>query len=160
MSDNNICICGKHKPALAATCLSCFREEPPTFIKDVHKELEHAACDAAVVQSDYFIPPAQGIKHDTGKPALDLIDPHFKLDVARVLTHGASKYAVDNWKGGMSKGKALAGVLRHLTAFQMGEVNDPETGISHLAHATCGIMFLHYFERTQGYKPDDRWSKK
>ena len=103
----------------------------------------------------------QGIKLDGGKPALDLIDPEFELDVARVLTYGATKYDVDNWKNGMSLGKAMAGVRRHLNAVARGEFIDPETGIQHTAHAACGVMFLHYFIRAEMLTvPDDRWVRK
>lgn len=103
----------------------------------------------------------QGIKHDTGKPALDLIEPYFELDVGSVLTFGAMKYEVDNWKRGMSIGKALAGVLRHCNAIKRGEFFDPETKLQHAAHATCGLMFIHYFVRNGVFDvPDDRWVKK
>lgn len=103
---------------------------------------------------------AQGIKKDTGKPALDLIDPFFEEEVAKVLTFGATKYDVDNWRRGMSLGKAMAGILRHLLAVRKGEFIDPETGLSHLAHACCGLMFIFDFQRTSNFKPDDRWGKK
>ena len=104
--------------------------------------------------------PKQGIKKDDGKPALDLIDPEFELDVARVLTFGATKYDVDNWKRGMSLGKALAGVRRHVNAIARGEFTDAETGLQHTAHAACGLQFLHYFIRNGMLDtPDDRWAK-
>ncbi len=100
----------------------------------------------------------QGIKYDAGKPALDLIDPEFELAVGRVLSYGAQKYAIDNWKRGMSLGKALAGVKRHINAISRGDFNDPETGLPHAAHATCGLMFLDYFIRNDMLTvPDDRF---
>lgn len=103
---------------------------------------------------------SQGIKFDDGKAALDLIDPHFELEFAQVLTFGAMKYSRDNWKGGMAIGKALAGIRRHLNAIARGEYLDPETGLQHTAHAACGIQFLHYFIRNGLLTvPDDRWSK-
>ncbi len=100
-----------------------------------------------------------GLKHDQGKPPLDLIDAHFIEDVALVLAFGARKYTVDNWKKGMAVGKALGGVLRHTYAVLRGELKDPETGLSHLAHAACGLMFAHNFLRTGNIKADDRWLK-
>ena len=105
--------------------------------------------------------PKQGIKFDGGKPAIDLIDPWFVEDVASVLTSGALKYDVDNWKGGMAIGKAMAAALRHLYAVLKGEYTDPESGKSHLAHATCEIMFIHYVIRNKMTSVrDDRWGKK
>ena len=32
--------------------------------------------------------------------------------------------------------------MRHLWAYKEGEQNDPETGVTHLAHALCCIMFM------------------
>jgi hypothetical protein len=102
----------------------------------------------------------QGIKKDEGKPALDLIDAHFLEDVGHVLGFGARKYEPDNWKRGMALGKCLAGVLRHTFAILRGEYADPETGLSHAAHATCGLMFAHFYIRTGAVSvPDDRWAK-
>ena len=102
--------------------------------------------------------PDRGVKNDNQKPPLDLIDPHFEQDVAEVLGYGAMKYELDNWKKGMAVGKLIAGVRRHLNALQRGEYMDPETGFQHMAHAACGIMFLHYQVRTgMVHIPDDRW---
>ena len=99
-----------------------------------------------------------GIKHDSGKPALDLIDAHFVEDVGRVLAFGATKYTPDNWKAGMAMGKCLAAVLRHTYALLKDEYLDPETGFSHAAHAACGLMFVHYYARLKMFRvPDDRW---
>lgn len=107
------------------------------------------------------VSPSQGIKKDTGKPALDLIDPHFIEEVGRVLAFGATKYEPDNWRRGMALGKVLAGVLRHTYAMLRGEYVDSETGLSHAAHATCGLMFAFHYVRTgQLSVPDDRWLKR
>lgn len=103
--------------------------------------------------------PPQGKKNDAGKPALDLIDPYFIEEVGQVLAYGARKYAPGQWMAGMALGKAAAGVLRHTYAILRGEYDDPESGLSHAAHATCGLMFLHSFMRRGMFDvPDDRWS--
>jgi hypothetical protein len=44
---------------------------------------------------------------------------------------------------------------RHLTAWSMGENTDPETGLSHLAHAACNMLFLLAYE-IRGIGNDDR----
>jgi hypothetical protein len=104
--------------------------------------------------------PVTGQKKDTGKPAIDLIDAYFIEDVGGVLTFGAVKYEPDNWKRGMAIGKAMAGVLRHCWAIMRGEYVDKETGRQHAAHATCGLMFIHYMIRTGNVNvPDDRFQK-
>lgn len=104
--------------------------------------------------------PAQGIKKDAGKPALDLIDPYFVIEIGKVLTFGATKYEPGNWRKGMAMGKALAGVLRHVYSMLNGEYADPETGLSHAAHAACGLMFAFYYvHQKMTDVPDDRWTK-
>lgn len=104
---------------------------------------------------------SQGLKFDDGKPPLDLIDAHFLEDVGRVLGYGAKKYDVNQWQKGMSIGKAMAGVLRHCFAILRGEYLDPETKLPHMAHATCGLMFVHWMIRNGKLNvPDDRWGQR
>lgn len=83
-----------------------------------------------------------GIKHDNGKPRLDLVDPKWLTTVAMVLGFGAEKYSDHNWRGGLSWSRLYAATQRHLLAFHSGEINDPESGLPHIAHATCNLMML------------------
>ena len=86
-----------------------------------------------------------GQKHDSEKPMVSLIDPAWLLETSEVLTFGAKKYAKDNWKHvDKAHDRYLSAAYRHLLAFQAGEINDPESGLHHLAHATCCLMFLHH----------------
>ena len=85
-----------------------------------------------------------GVKHDKGKTMMALLEPKFLQEVAEVLTFGAAKYGVDNWKKGLDDRRVYSAILRHLNAWRSGEFFDEETGLSHLSHATCGIMFLHH----------------
>lgn len=88
-----------------------------------------------------------GIKYDTNKPDYSLIPPNALDDVARVLTYGAMKYSRENWhKLDNAEMRYFAAAQRHLWAVKRGEKLDPETGISHLAHAIASIMFLLEFE--------------
>jgi hypothetical protein len=48
--------------------------------------------------------------------------------------------------------------MRHLNAYQKGELKDPETGLSHLAHASCGLMMLLEFEQTGIGENDVYWA--
>ena len=52
--------------------------------------------------------------------------------------------------------RPLAAAMRHIMAFNDGEDKDPESGLSHLAHAACCIMFLLEFEKTHP-ELDDRY---
>jgi len=47
-------------------------------------------------------------------------------------------------------------VLRHVYAYADGETLDLETGISHAAHARCGLAFLLDFEKEHPELDDRR----
>lgn len=86
------------------------------------------------------------IKHDDSKPRMELLDPTFLLEVTKVLTFGAEKYEANNWRKGFKWTRLYGAVLRHVTAHLNGEDVDPESGLSHLAHAACGLQFLIWHE--------------
>ena len=86
-------------------------------------------------------------KHDKDKVRLDLITPEFIIEIGKVLTFGANKYAPESWKQVPNRqDRYYAAALRHLLAYRRGIKTDYETGLSHLAHAACNIMFLLYEE--------------
>lgn len=85
----------------------------------------------------------EGRKFDSGKPMPRLLPPSALLAISRVLTFGAQKYSPDNWKKVPgAKDRYLDAMLRHILAYNSGEINDPESGENHLAHAGCCLMFL------------------
>jgi hypothetical protein len=62
--------------------------------------------------------------------------------VVNVMTVGAKKYGADNWRN-LEDGRRryYAASLRHLTAWWEGEACDAESGLPHLAHAACCLLF-------------------
>lgn len=90
----------------------------------------------------------EGRKHDTGKPDYTLLPWDAVEQIVKVLDFGARKYARDNWKH-VSDGETryLAAAFRHLAAYNRGEKVDSETGLSHMAHAGCCILFLLALEK-------------
>lgn len=118
------------------------------------------------LEADPVVPPAPpappvavgtgvgtGMKYDGGKPRMDLLldgCPKALTSVAEVLTFGAQKYAAHSWHT-VSEGKSRykAALLRHLTAHALGEVNDPESGLPHLAHAACCSLFILELEQRE-----------
>ena len=89
-----------------------------------------------------------GNKLDVGKLPIGLVDPQFVKDVAEILRFGAQKYAPNNWKEVENAEERYYDALqRHLLDYKLGEQKDPESGLGHLKHAACNIMFLLYFER-------------
>ena len=95
-------------------------------------------------------PPTDGgTKHDGGKPRMDLLDRVWLEEVAKVLGFGAQKYAAHNWRQGIAQSRLIAAAMRHLMAHNDGEDTDPESGLPHLAHASCCLMFATNMMRTR-----------
>lgn len=89
-----------------------------------------------------------GRKDDSDKNRLDLIEPSFIEGVGEVLTYGAKKYTADSWQNVEdAEDRYYAALLRHLMAYRAGETADKESGLSHLKHAACNLMFLLHFEQ-------------
>ena len=92
-----------------------------------------------------------GVKHDEDKLDWSLLPIEPIEETIRVLMIGAEKYAPDNWKYVEdSKRRYYNAAMRHLTAYQKGESLDEETGKSHLAHATCCLLFMLHNELENG----------
>jgi len=86
----------------------------------------------------------KGRKFDGGKLEYGLLPPLALEEVVKVLTFGAQKYDRDNWqKVPDSKRRYFDALQRHVWAWKRNEQMDPESGIHHLAHAMCCLMFLY-----------------
>lgn len=85
------------------------------------------------------------MKFDKGKLRYGLIPPQATKAIAQVLTYGAKKYKPNNWQLG-EPDRYVDALYRHLEAWRAGEKLDPESGLSHLAHAITNISFLIFFE--------------
>jgi hypothetical protein len=101
-------------------------------------------------------PQGTALKFDQDKLPLHLLSTEAMNQTAAVLAFGADKYAAHNWRKGFTWSRPLAAAMRHITAFNAGEDKDRESGLSHLAHAACCIMFLLEFEKTHK-ELDDRY---
>lgn len=85
----------------------------------------------------------EGKKYDQDKMRYDLVPFRGLDDVVRVLTYGANKYGPDNWREvKRAEERYPAAALRHLSAYLQGEAYDPESGLPHLAHAVCSLLFV------------------
>jgi hypothetical protein len=91
-------------------------------------------------------PRGEGIKYDTGKLRWDLLPLEEIEKIVEVLSDGAEKYDDNNWKElDNPKERYFAALMRHLVAYRKGEILDPESGRTHLAHAATNLIFLMYF---------------
>lgn len=87
---------------------------------------------------------------------MELLSSIALTEASKVMAFGAAKYGEDNWRKGIASKRLLGAALRHTLAYLGGESKDPETGLSHMAHAMVNCMFLLEFEVTNP-KLDDRY---
>jgi len=88
-----------------------------------------------------------GKKADSGKDRWDLLPPVALRPIVQVLTFGSHKYGDNNWqKVPDARRRYYAALQRHITAWYEGEPNDSESGLPHLAHAGCCLVFLLWLE--------------
>jgi len=97
----------------------------------------------------------EGRKDDIGKDPWRLFPWDAARAIVKVLAFGAGKYSERNWEKGMDWSRPFDACIRHMTAWWEGEKADPETGMSHLWHAGCCVMFLIAYE-LRGIGRDDR----
>ena len=92
-----------------------------------------------------------GTKHDGNKEKLSLISSEALKQLARVMEYGMEKYGRDNWRQGFKWSRLFDAAQRHLLAYNNGERKDPETNLSHLAHAMANIsMLIEHEEKNLG----------
>lgn len=96
------------------------------------------------------------VKDNVGKAPIDLIPSKALVAIAQVMAYGTRKYKPHNWRLGLSWGQTYSSLMRHLLAWNDGEEIDPESGLPHLAHAGCQLMFLLEYAQT-GTGQDDRF---
>lgn len=89
------------------------------------------------------------IKNDRkdGKPMWELLSLPLMEWIVKVYTYGVEKYnQPGSWmllENGYQRYKAA--LLRHIVAYEKGEVNDPESGLPHLAHAAWNAIAMLWF---------------
>lgn len=107
-----------------------------------------------------------------GKPRMSLIAGDAMEELAWILTHGAKKYAPNNWAKGMAWSDVADALLRHFYKWQRGEDYDvcddcrplgghqdncrACSGRLHIGQVLCNAMFLTSYKlRAAG--TDDRF---
>lgn len=103
--------------------------------------------------------PKEALRFDEGKTNWSLMPFEAVEEINKVLEFGANKYAAWNFTkdGGMNHSRILNSCLRHIFCYMRGEDLDKESGLSHLAHAGCNILFLLYYKKyPEVFTKDDR----
>jgi hypothetical protein len=92
-----------------------------------------------------------GRKFDQEKLRYDLLPPHELEEIVKVLTHGARKYADNNWQVVDNARKRYeAALFRHFQLWRKGEQIDPDTGddkLFHMAQVAINAIFLLWLDR-------------
>lgn len=84
------------------------------------------------------------------KPMLHLLPPGPLADISRVLNFGATKHG-GPWAytdGQRNWSDDYDAMQRHMMAWWLGTDRDPESGLSHLAHAMARGLILMELERS------------
>ena len=89
---------------------------------------------------------SSGLKFDSEKPDYSLLDFPYIESLIAVLTHGAEKYARDNWKlfHPSDIPRFASAIMRHTAAILQGELIDPDSGLPHASHIVAEAMFIHH----------------
>jgi hypothetical protein len=107
-------------------------------------------------EEDLQIFDTGAMRANVNKLRLDLLPFKAIEDIAEVITFGTKKYDENNWRKGFPWTSLIASALRHIFAWIQGEDTDPESGLSHIAHAGCNLLFLLETIRTERGE-DDRY---
>jgi hypothetical protein len=94
-----------------------------------------------------------GLKFDGGKLRPTLLPTTSLEKILEVLEFGANKYSANGWQG-VDDGynRYFDALYRHLYAAQRGEKLDEESGLPHLAHAGCCLLFMLHLEDLENAK--------
>lgn len=89
-----------------------------------------------------------GKKYDAGKANYSLVPVDALEGLTKVITFGAEKYEPNNWKLVTPKSRYYAAMMRHIIAHlkweeeeHKGLALDEESGLPHLDHALCNLVF-------------------
>jgi hypothetical protein len=123
------------------------QKQPFAGYPDTKKVLGGTTIDGVSIESVVAEMNRVGTKLDQNKPRWSLLPSGTIIQVIRVLEYGAEKYAVDNWQHVPdARTRYYDAAMRHLDAWHRGEMNDDESGLPHLAHAACCLLFLLWFD--------------
>lgn len=127
--------------------LNEYKGEPKTLPCSAHdKETGLAEVEERMIE----VKKKAGLKYDDGKIRYDLYPLEAYEGCAKVLTFGANKYTANGWKSVPdAENRYYAAMVRHINAQKVYSDNggkglalDSESGLPHLDHAQCCLVFL------------------
>lgn len=134
---------------------------PPETFAGLHDQLARGQEFASkrVPPAERRVDPNNATRFDDGKVDWSLVPFEALEGMVKVLEFGAKKYSRGNWKSGngFSYLRVLNSCFRHLFSYLRGEDLDPESGLSHIHHAQCNLLFIaYYLTNKTKYNKDDR----
>ncbi len=87
-----------------------------------------------------------GARFNSNKTRYDLVPTHLLKSTADVFAYGAEKYVPWNWAKCAKMSQYIASAKRHLAAIEMGEDNDPESGLPHRGHLMCNLQVVAHLQ--------------
>lgn len=91
--------------------------------------------------------PGGGKKDDGGKLRMDLLDPEFLEEVAKVLSYGSRKYGDYNFLG-LEPHRVEASLFRHFNDYRKGEhIDHDEPHCNNMAGVAANAMMWFMIER-------------
>ncbi len=114
--------------------------------KPTVKEVEEYMTALNLPEVEQFV----GKKYDNDKLRWSLLPLEALQDVVKVLEFGAKKDAPDNWKYvDQAEERYWNAAMRHIIAYKLESPVDSETGLSHLAHAVCCLLYIQQLDKEE-----------
>lgn len=134
------CEDGGWQPTGSAPWLELPLPRPDGDVVSSTPAIEEGPAPAVLPHQDPANVGKVGLRFNGGKPPLELLPWDALEAVARVLEHGATKYARRNWELGMDPETLLGCEARHVSAELQGESTDRDSGLPHSAHAAANAL--------------------
>lgn len=96
-----------------------------------------------------------GLRYNEGKLPWHLVDFRALKSMVEVLKYGKAKYDEDQWKKGLSLKEIRDSFIRHMIEWNAGNEVDEESGLSHIGHMMCNLLFYEYFTMVDTSKTRD-----
>lgn len=131
--------------------------------KELHNQQSKPIDFLEKLSNKAAIDETAAVKFDSNKTDWAILPFGALEEIVKVLKFGEEKYARGNFASasGLNYSRLINSIFRHTISFARGQDKDPESGLSHIAHVGCCVIFLlHYIVNKEDYKTNDDRSVK